>query len=57
MIVSQGIDVKRNKKDYVRYVDEIVLLILGESSSSKEGLETRFLDSINFLLVECTGLN
>ena len=48
---------KRNKMDYVQYVGGIVLLTLGVAFSSKAGLGTGSLDSINFALADRTGLN
>ncbi|CUQ33928.1 MAG: YitT family protein [Turicibacter sp.] len=48
---------KRNKMDYVQYVGGIVLLTLGVAFSSKAGLGTGSLDSINFALSDRTGLN
>ena len=43
--------------DYVQYVGGIVLLTLGVAFSSKAGLGTGSLDSINFALADRTGLN
>lgn len=48
---------KRNKMDYVQYVGGMIILTLGVAFSSKAGLGTGSLDSINFALADRTGLN
>lgn len=48
---------KRNKMDYVQYVGGILILTLGVALSSKAGLGTGSLDSINFALASRTQLN
>ena len=48
---------KRNKMDYVQYVGGILILTLGVALSSKAGLGTGSLDSINFALASQTQLN
>ncbi len=43
--------------DYVQYVGGMIILTLGVAFSSKAGLGTGSLDSINFALADRTGLN
>ena len=54
---ERGVGMKRTKLDYIEYIGGILLLTLGVALSSKAGLGTGSLDSINFALVERTGLN
>ena len=54
---ERGVGMKRAKVDYIEYIGGILLLTLGVALSSRAGLGTGSLDSINFALAKRTGLN
>ena len=54
---ERGVGMKRAKVDYIEYIGGILLLTLGVALSSRAGLGTGSLDSINFALAKRTGLS